>query len=86
MQRDLEALEVVCTHYGALYSKEALRKEKHRVRTLQRQLSKLEVQNRILKSANLAYRQAVQQWRISYANVSVHVQTLTNALRTEHWV
>ena len=86
MQRDLEALEVVCTHYGAVYSKEALRKEKNRVRVLQRQISKLEVENRILKSANLAYRQAVQQWRNSYACVSVHVQKLNNALRTEHWV
>ena len=86
MQRDLEALEIVCTHYGAFYNSEALRKEKIRVRSLQRQLSKLEVENRILKSANMAYRQAVQQWRNSYANVSVHVQKLNNALRTEHWL
>ena len=86
MQRDLEALEVVCTHYGALYSKEALRKEKNRVRVLQRHVSKLEVENRILKSENLASRQAVQQWRNSYACVSVHVQKLNNALRMEHWV
>ena len=86
MQRDLEGLEVVCKHYNAMYSAEALRKEKNRVRVLQRQVSKLETENRILKSANLTYRQAVQQWRNSYANVIVYVTKLNNALRTEHWV
>ena len=86
MQRNLEALEVVCTHHGALYSKEALRKETKRVRALQRQVSKLELENRILSSANMAYRQAVRQLRNSYANVSVYVQKLNHALRTEHWV
>ena len=86
MQRDLEGLEVVYKHYNALYSAESLRKEKNRVRVLQRQVSKLEAENRILKSANMTYRQAVQQWRNSYANVSVYVQKLNNALRTEHWV
>ena len=35
MQRDLEALELVCKHYDAFYSKDALRKEKNRVRALQ---------------------------------------------------
>ena len=86
MQRDLEGLEVVCKHYNATYGIEALRKEKNRVRVLQRQVSKLEAENRILKSANMTYRQAVQKWRNSYANVSVYVQKLNNALRTEHWV
>ena len=86
MQRDLEGLEVVCKHYSATYSAESLRKEKNRVRVLQGQVSKLEAENRILKSANMTYRQAVQQWRNSYANVSVYVTRLNNALRTEHWV
>ena len=86
MQRDLDALDVVCKYYNATYGIEALRKEKNRVRVLQRQVSKLEAENRILKSANMTYRQAVQQWRNSYANVSVYVTKLNNALRTEHWV
>ena len=86
MQRDIQALEVVSKHYNATYAIEALRKEKNRVRVLQRQVSKLEAENRILKSANMTYRQAVQKWRNSYANVSVYVQKLNNALRTEHWV
>ena len=42
MQRDIEALEIVCKHYDACYTSDALRKEKNRVRVLQRRLSKLE--------------------------------------------
>ena len=42
MQCDLEALELVCKHYDAFYGADALRKEKHRVRALQRRLCKLE--------------------------------------------
>ena len=86
MQRDIEALEIVCKHYDAFYNSESLRKEKNRVRVLQRQISKLESEINVLKSANMTYRQACQQWRNSYATVSVHVQKLSNVLRTEHWL
>ena len=86
MQRDLEAQNLVCKHYDAFYNSEALRKEKNRVRALQRQLSKLESEILVLKSANRTWRQACQQWRDSYANVRVHMQKLNNELRTEHWL
>jgi len=84
MQRDLEALELVCKHYDACYSSEALRKEKNRVRALQRRMVKLEAENAVLKNANRRWREACQQWRESYANISVHVRNLDAALRTQH--
>jgi len=86
MQRDLEALELVCTHYDAFYSSDALRKEKNRVRALQRRMVKLEAENAVLKNANSRWREACQQWRDSYANISVHVRNLDAALRTQHWL
>ena len=86
MQRDIEALEIVCKHYDAFYSSESLRKEKSRVPGLQRRISKLESEINVLKSANMTYRQACHQWRNSYVNVSVYVQKLANVLRTEHWL
>ena len=52
MQRDLEAFELVCKHYDACYSSDALRKEKNRVRTLFRRLLKLETENAVLKNGN----------------------------------
>ena len=73
MQRDLEALELVCKHYDACYSSDALRREKNRVRALQRRLFKLEAENAVLKSANVRWREACREWRESYANVSCHV-------------
>ena len=86
MQRDLEALELVCKHYDACYSSEALRKEKNKVRALQRRLFKLESENAVLKSANGRWREACAEWRQSYASVSVHVRNLDNVLRTQHWL
>ena len=86
MQRDLEALELVCKHYDACYGAEALRKEKNRVRALQRRLAKLEAETLVLKGANRRWQLACQQWRESYANVSVHVQNLVNVLHTQHWL
>ena len=86
MQRDLEALEVVCKHYDAFYSKDALRKEKHRVRALQRRGIKLETENALFRNANRRWREACQQWRDSYAVVSLHVRNLDAALRTQHWL
>ena len=86
MQRDLEALELVCTHYDACYASDALRKEKNRVRALQRRMKNLEAENAVLKSGNRRWREACQQWRESYANVSVHVRALESALRTQHWL
>ena len=52
MQRDLEALELVCKHYDTFYSSDALRREKNRVRALRRRLTKLEAENALLKGAN----------------------------------
>lgn len=52
MQRDLEALEVVCTHYRAHHASEALRKEKNRVRNLQRKVVKLECEVSSLRKIN----------------------------------
>ena len=86
MQRDLEALELVCRHYDAEYGAEALRKEKNRVRVLQRRLAKLEAEVRILKGGNARWREACQQWRDSFTHVQQHVRTLDNALRTQHWL
>ena len=86
MQRDLEALEIVCKHYDAFYGSDALRREKNRVRALQRRLIKLEAENAVFKSANRRWREACQQWRESYANISVHVRNLDAALRTQHWL
>ena len=86
MQRDIEALDIVCKHYDASNNLESLRKEKNRVRVLQRRISKLESEINVLRSANMTYRQACQQWRNSYANVSVHMQKLSNVLRTEDWL
>ena len=86
MQRDLEALELVCKHYDAFYSKDALRKEKNRVRALQRRMLKLEAENAVLKNANSRWREACQQWRDSYSKISVHVRNLDAALRTQHWL
>ena len=86
MQRDLEALEIVCKHYDACYSSDALRKDKNRVRALRRRLLKIEAENEVLKGANRRWREACQQWRVSYSNVSVHVRTLDAALRTQHWL
>ena len=86
MQRDLEALELVCTHYDACYASDALRKEKNRVRALQRRVNKLESENAVLKSGNMRWREACQQWRDSYSNISQHVRTLDAALRTQHWL
>jgi len=86
MQRDLEALELVCKHYDACYSNESLRKEKNKVRALQRRLLKLESENAVLKSANGRWREACGQWRESYANVSFHVRNLDASLRTQHWL
>ena len=86
MQRDLEGLEVVCKHYDAFYSKDALRKEKNRVRALQRRVIKLETENALFRNANRRWREACQQWRDSYAVVSLHVRNLDAALRTQHWL
>ena len=86
MQRDLEALELVCKHYDAFYGADALRKEKNRVRVLQRRISKLEAENFVLKSGNARWRAACQQWRDSFANVQQHVRTLDAALHTQHWL
>ena len=86
MQRDLEALELVCKYYDACYSSDALRKEKNRVRALQRRMVKLEAENAVLKHANSRWREACQQWRDSYSNISVHVRNLDAALRTQHWL
>ena len=86
MQRDLEALELVCKHYDAFYSSDALRREKNRVRALQRRLTKLEAENALLKGANRRWQQACQQWRDSYSNISVHVRTLDAALFTQRWL
>ena len=86
MQRDLEALELVCKHYDACFSSEALRKEKNKVRALQRRLFKLESENAVLKSANGRWREACGEWRQSYASVKVHVRNLDAALRTQHWL
>ena len=77
MQRDLEALEIVCQHYDACYSYIALRNEKNRVRVLQRQVTKLEAENALFENANKRWREACQQWRDSYVNVSPHVRSLT---------
>ena len=60
MQRDLEALELVCKHYEATYSSDALRKEKNRVRGLQRRVTKLEAENAVLKAGNRRWREACQ--------------------------
>ena len=86
MQSDLEALELMCKHYDACYSSNALRKEKTRVRALQRRVTRLEADNALLKGANRRWQQACQQWRVSYANVNMHVRTLDAALRTQHWL
>ena len=67
MQRDLEALEIVCKHYDAFYSSDALRKEKNRVRALQRRVNKLEAENAVLKGGNRRWREACKQWRDSYS-------------------
>ena len=84
MQRDIEALEIVCKHHDACNSKDALLKKKNRVRMLQRRLIKLEAENAVLKGANMRWREACQQWRDSYSNISVHVRNLDAALRTQH--
>ena len=86
MQKDLEALEIVCKHYDAEYGTDALRKEKNRVRLLQRRVVKLEAEIRVLKSGNLQMREACHQWRDSFENVQKHVKILDIALRTEHWL
>ena len=86
MQRDLEALEIVCKHYNACYGQDSLRKERNRIRALQRRLAKLEAENLVLKGANRRWQQACQQWRESYANVSVHTRSLVNVLQTQHWL
>ena len=86
MQRDIQALEVVCKHYNATYGSDALRKEKNRVRALQRRVIKLEAENALFRNANRRWREACQQWRDSYAIVSLHVQNLDAALRTQHWL
>ena len=86
MQRDLEALEIVCKHYDACYGSIPLRKEKNKVRTLQRRLAKLEAENLVLKGANRRWQQACQQWRESYANVNVAARHLVNVLQTQHWL
>ena len=86
MQRDLEALELVCKHYDAFYGVDALPKEKNRVRALQRRMKNLEAENAVLKSGNRRWREACQQWRDSYSTISVHVRTLDAALRSQHWL
>ena len=59
MRSNLEALEFVCKHYDACYSSDALRREKNRVRALQRRLFKLESENVVLKSANERWREGL---------------------------
>ena len=86
MQRDLEALELVCKHYDAFYASDALRKEKNRVRVLQRRMKNLEAEIAVLKSGNRRWREACQQWRNSYSIINQHVRNLDAALRTQHWL
>ena len=86
MQRDLEGLELVCKHYNAFYSSDALRRAKNRMRALQRRVIKLEAENALFRNANRRWREACQQWRDSYAVVSLHVRNLDAALRTQHWL
>ena len=86
MQRDLEASELFCKHDDAHYGSDALRREKNHGRTLQRKLARLEAENHMLKGANRRRQQACAQWRESYANVSVHVQSLVIVLLTQRWL
>ena len=65
MQRDIEALELMCKNYDAFYSSDALRKEKNRVRALQRRVTKLEAENAVLKGGIKRWREACQQHRRS---------------------
>ena len=85
MQRDFEALEIVCRHYDALYSTDALRAEKNRVRRLQRRIVKLEAELGIAKSANVRWKLACQQWSESYRDVQQRVRGLDAALRSQLW-
>ena len=85
MQRDLEALEVVCRHYNAFHGADALRLEKNRVRRLQRRIAKLESELGIAKSANVRWKQACQQWGESYRDVQQRVKSLDAALRSQLW-
>ena len=86
MQHDLEALEIVCKHYNACHGNDALRKEKNRIRALQRRLAKLEAENLVLKGANRRWQAACQEWRLSYQNVNSAARNLVNVLQTQHWL
>ena len=86
MHTDIEALETVCTYYSTHHGCTALRQQKNKVRCLQRRLKKVETELQIAKDANHYWRQACVQWRESYAQISVCVRNLMNALHTQHWL
>ena len=44
MHSDLEALDVVCRHYRTEYSNDALRKAKHRIRRLMRDVTRITIE------------------------------------------
>ena len=83
MQRDLEALEVVCKHYAAFHGADALRLEKNRARRLQRRIAKLEGEICALKNSNARWRHACQHWSALHKEVQDMVRGLGVTLRTE---
>ena len=83
MQRDLEALEVVCKHYAAFHGADALRLEKNRVRRLQRRIVKLESEQCALKNSNARWRQACQHWGVLHKEAQGIARSLMAALQTE---
>ena len=83
MQRDLEALEVVCRHYTASHGADALRLEKNRVRRLQRRIAKLEGENYALRNSNARWRHACQHWSALHKEAQDIARSLVVALRTE---
>ena len=83
MQRDLEALEVVCKHYAAFHGADALRLEKNRVRRLQRRIAKLEGEQSALRISCARWRQACQHWGALHKEAQDIARGLVVALRTE---
>ena len=72
---DLRALEATCKYFALTHGSDALRKERNKVRRVQRQLAKLQAELYTLRCAHERWKQDAAHWRNRFWSMRNRCQT-----------
>ena len=72
---DLRPLETVCKHIALTHGSDALRKERNKVRRVQRQLAKLQAELYTLRCAHERWKEDAAHWRNRFWSMRNRCQT-----------